>query len=80
MIPLNTWRDDGRWEDIRLNYGPRHDGSAHWKNLQGQHAEIETLVGMVEEASRWICVPGYNAKLENGRYIMIRWDLVERLV
>ena len=45
--------------------------------FERHRAEIETLIGMVEEYGPWIAQPGYNAKLDDGRYITVRWDLIE---
>ena len=70
---------DGRWQDTRLKYGPGTMVKITGGTYEGQIAEIETLIGMVEEEGHWIAQPGYNAKLDDGRYITVRWDLIEHV-
>ena len=40
---------------------------------------IDTLIGMIQEDGHWIAEPGYNAKLDDERWITIRWDLVMKI-
>lgn len=68
---------DGRWQDTRLKYGTGTNVRITGVTYEGQIAEIETLIGMVQDQGHWIAQPGYNAKLETGKYITIRWEFVE---
>ena len=70
---------DGRWEDTRLVYQPGTRIRITGGLYGGYEAEVESLVGMVQGDGNWIPEPGYNAKLESGKYITIQWNLAEKL-
>jgi len=72
-------RPDGLWEETRFQFKPGDRVGIIGGPYEGQEAVIDTLIGMVQEDNRWIADVGYNAKLEDGRYITIRWDLVEEI-
>jgi hypothetical protein len=70
-------RPDGLYGETRFKYkrgiNIRIVGGQH----KGKIAVVESLIGMIQEGDNWIAEPGYNVKLDDGRCITIRWDLVE---
>ena len=73
-------RPDGLWEDTRFRFGPGTKVLIIEGLYEGQEAVIDTLVGVTQgDDGNWNGEVGYNAKIEDGRYITIRWDRVEEL-
>jgi ABC-type transport system involved in cytochrome c biogenesis ATPase subunit len=49
-------------------------------NYEGQEAIIDTLVGVTQgDDGNWNGEIGYNAKLNEGRYVTVQWDRVTKL-
>ena len=71
-------RPDGLWEDTRFRFSPGTKVLITEGLHEGREAIIDTLVGVTQgDDGNWNGGVGYNAKLEDGRYITVRWDRVE---
>ena len=55
---------------IRVTEGP----------FQGREAVIESSIGMYYVDENWTEPPNYHAKQDDGHWITIRWDQVEKVL
>jgi hypothetical protein len=73
-------RPDGLWEDTRYRFGPDTRILITGGPYEGQEAVIDTLAGSTQgDDGNWSGGVGYNARLENGRYVSVQWDRVKSL-